>query len=209
MSLYSVYLISIDGRPIVAEIFENHPNLFEKHLFCRLIATLQSKVYELIRNGIDIIRINDINYHLKYFEKFHVVIACELANLDRHTLDRIGRSFIKDYKKNFANWSGEEKEFTDFRVKIKDIIAKSTDFNFRNPIDPSKPLDTINIYQLPKALQRTALVMATLQMGTVREIARQLDEETDIVQGYLTILQQEGYVGVIDRGARSMYFAIS
>ncbi|MHA2029721.1 MAG: hypothetical protein ACW99Q_10050 [Candidatus Kariarchaeaceae archaeon] len=46
-------------------------------------------------------------------------------------------------------------------------------------------------------------------MGTVREIARQVGAEPNIVQSYLLILQEEGYVGVIEKGSRSMYFATS
>ncbi|MHA2253383.1 MAG: hypothetical protein ACXAD7_23705, partial [Candidatus Kariarchaeaceae archaeon] len=115
----------------------------------------------------------------------------------------------KSFSDNLQDWNGEKSQFDNFKKVIRRIIRERSQYGFSHPVDPIKPLDTAAIFHLPKVLQQTALVITTLQMGTVREIARQLDEEPSIVKGYLTILEQEGYVGVIERGSRSMYYATS
>ncbi|MHA2403944.1 MAG: hypothetical protein ACXADH_13195, partial [Candidatus Kariarchaeaceae archaeon] len=153
--------------------------------------------------AVELVRIMGLNYHFRYFEKFILTLISDEEPLGS-ILDKIGATFGLDYAKELEEWDGKQKQFTKFHKDLKGIIEYAT-----HAIDPSKELDIVAIYNLPKALQQTALVISTLQMGTVREIARQVGAEPNIVQSYLLILQEEGYVGVIEKGSRSMYFATS
>lgn len=204
MTLNAIYLISIDGKPLFTEIFENRQAMLEDLQLSNLLVTLNSGIIEDI--VIEMVMINGINYYFRNFEKFHIVAVSD-EDLLSSILDKIGASFLLEYEKELDDWDGDQNKFRKFSKEVKRIIEYISQFGFTESLDPSKSLDTVAIYHLPKALQQTALVMATLQMGTIREIARQLDENPDVVRGYLSILQQEGYVGVIERGARSMYFA--
>ena len=203
MTLFALYIESHDGHPMFTEIFEEHQSLIDSSEFSPLLANIILKLRETHGYRIEMMRIKGLNYHFRYYEKFILTVISDEEPLGS-ILDKIGAIFGLDYADALEDWDGNQEQFAKFHQNLKKII----DYAY-HAIDPSKELDTIAIYNLPKALQQTALVISTLQMGTVREIARQVGAEPNMVQSYLLILQEEGYVGVIEKGSRSMYFATS
>lgn len=208
---YAVLLISNDGRPLLTETFQTHDNMPDNTLLSGLLATIQilSKDLTGSEGAAEKFQLRGLIYHLRSFGDFQVVISSSSESPPIESMDKIGWRFIKKYGEKIDQWKGNQSVFSEFGDEIQSIIKKTFFVDSSKLLDSSKKLDTISIFQLPKHLQQTALVLSTIQSGTAIDIARQLGEELDIIEEYLLLLQKQGYVGIYEKEGKQHYFTIS
>jgi hypothetical protein len=143
-------------------------------------------------------------YHIRNYGDFMVVIVTDADSTPAKILDSIGWRFMRQFGEELDRWTGNQTMFEGFRKTISSIVSKHIDE--MRAVDPNKRLDTAAIFELPKELQSTALVITSLEKATSQEIADEVSHDVETVEKYLDQLQTEGYIGVRDEDGKTLYF---
>ncbi|MHA2092620.1 MAG: hypothetical protein ACW98K_17375 [Candidatus Kariarchaeaceae archaeon] len=206
MILYAVYVITNDGREILSEIFQSPENVPNQSILSGLLSAFQSMSDEITKKegSAEKLSLSGLIYHIRNYGDFMVVIVTDADSAPAKILDSIGWRFMRQFGEELDRWTGNQTMFEGFRGTISEIVSKHIDE--MRAVDPNKRLDTTAIFELPKELQSTALVIASLEKATSQEIADEVSHDVETVEKYLDLLHMEGYIGVRDEDGKTLYF---
>ncbi|MHA2253189.1 MAG: hypothetical protein ACXAD7_22700 [Candidatus Kariarchaeaceae archaeon] len=206
MILYAAYIITIDGREILSEIFQSPENVPNQSILSGLLSAFSYMSQDLTQQegAAEKLSLSGLIYHIRNYGDFMVVIVTDADNAPSKILDSIGWRFLQDYGEELDSWRGNQTIFEDFRGIIDDIVHKYIDES--RSVDPSKKLDTASIYHLPKEIQATALAITTLETASIAEVAEEVQIDPTIVGEYLQTLHKDGYIGVRQKDEGLVYF---
>lgn len=206
--LYAVYVITIDGREIISEIYQAPENIPNQAILSGLLTAFQYMSEDLTqqKGAAEKLNLSGLIYHLRNYGDFMVVIVTNADNAPAKILDNIGWRFLQDYGEELDQWKGNQTIFEDFRDIIHNIVHKYIDSS--RTVDPNKKLDTATIFTLPKEIQSTALAIATLEKATISEVAEEIQGDPSKVEENLLILHKDGYIGkrVRDKDGEQYFF---
>ena len=93
MIIYAVYIISIDGLPIVSEKFQSAESIPNEVLLAGLFTAIQGVMSEVThqRANLDSINVDNLSYHFKSFGKFQLVLVTNLSATPKNILQKLSR----------------------------------------------------------------------------------------------------------------------
>ena len=140
MIIYAVYIISIDGLPIVSEKFQSAESIPNEVLLAGLFTAIQGVMSEVThqRASLDSINVDNLSYHFKSFGKFQLVLVTNLSATPKNILQKLGFRFMKDYGEQLMNNNMNRIEFEPFIQTINEIINEETITDSSKLINPRK-----------------------------------------------------------------------
>ena len=212
MLVYSTFLISLDGRPMVHATFQREDTVPNVVLLAGMLASIQYLSEELsgVRGAAEQFTMRGITYHMKTFEQFIVVVVTNSRYDFTNLASDIGWSFLSQFGEQIDQWDSTEEYFLPFVASIQRIVKKSGYVDITRSVDPTKRLDTVTIFDLPPSLQQAAMALVTLVKASLEEISEYLEIDEDLITGTLNFLQSEGYVGIIEeKDGQLKYYVIT
>jgi len=207
MIIYAVYIITTDGRTLLAETF--HENIPNDILLGGLLTALQNMATEITKSKSEMktIEIEGLCYHIRSFGLIRIVLVTNLPRSPEDFLQKLGLRFIKQYGETLIDWDSNLNVFLPFKDTIKEIMKIGTTIDGSKSIIPSKKLSPTEIFSLPHQLQATALAIVSLERGTIQEIANETEEESlQIIKGNLSSLLEKGFIGKTKANEEEIYF---
>ena len=206
MIVYAVYIITTDGRTIVAETF--HENIPNDILLGGLLTALQNMATEITKSKSEMktIEIEGLCYHIRSFGLIRIVLVTNLPRSPDDFLQTLGLRFMKQYGETLIDWDSNLDTFMPFKDTIKEIIEHGTTTDGSKSIIPSKKLSPSEIFSLPHHLQATALTIISLERGTIQEIADETDESVQSAESNLSSLLDLGFIGKTKTNEIEIYF---
>ncbi|MHA1946047.1 MAG: hypothetical protein ACXAC6_13565 [Candidatus Hodarchaeales archaeon] len=195
---YAVYVISMDGRPIVSEKFQSAKNIPDDTLLAGLLTAVQGVAAEITKKDdaeINSIMIDNLSYHFKSFGQYQIVLVTDLHESPENILQKIGLRFMKEYGEILLNGSFDQKKYRPFINSINEIVKEELITDDAKMINPTKKFSSGELYQLPEELQPTALAMISLKEGNAEQIAEESGKNLKETEEYLEKLQQIGLIG--------------
>jgi hypothetical protein len=195
---YAVYVISMDGRPIISEKFQSAQSIPDETLLAGLLTAVQGVASEMSKKEdaeINSIMIDSLSYHFKSFGQYQVVLVTDLPESPDTILQKIGLRFMKEYGETLLNGSLDRKKFIPFIASINEIVKEEMITDDAKMINPTKKFSTGELYQLPEELQPTALAMISLKEGNVQQIAEESGKNLKETLWHLEKLQEIGLIG--------------
>ena len=197
MIAYAVYVISMDGRPLVSETFQSVETIPNEMLLAGLMTALQGVATELSqgKSGLKSIKIDNLSYHFKSFGQYQIVLVTDLPETPENILHRLGIQFMKDFGEQLIKDSLDLNTFQPFSDTINEIVREELTIDNSKMIIPTKKFSSGELYQLPSHLQPTALAMIALKEGNVEEIASESEKSIEDTVDNLESLQNMGLIG--------------
>ncbi len=197
MIAYAVYVISMDGRPLVSETFQSAETIPNEMLLAGLMTALQGVATELSqgKSGLKSIKIDNLSYHFKSFGQYQIVLVTDLPETPENVLHRLGIQFMKDFGEQLIKDSLDLNTFQPFSDTINEIVREELTIDNSKMIIPTKKFSSGELYQLPSHLQPTALAMIALKEGNVEEIASESEKSIEDTVNNLESLQDMGLIG--------------
>ena len=197
MIAYAVYVISMDGRPLVSETFQSVETIPNEMLLAGLMTALQGVATELSqgKSGLKSIKIDNLSYHFKSFGQYQIVLVTDLPETPENILHRLGIQFMKDFGEQLIKDSLDLNTFQPFSDTINEIVREELTIDNSKMIIPTKKFSSGELYQLPSHLQPTALAMIALKEGNVEEIASESEKSIEDTVDNLESLQDMGLIG--------------
>ena len=152
------------------------------------------------------IEIEGLSYHIRSFGFFRLVLVTDVPKTPEDIIQMVGFRFIKQYGEVLMDWDSNLSIFAPFHDTIREIIQTETSTVDSKSIRPSKKLSTVEIFQLPSHLQKTALAMISLEQGTIAEISKESGEKTHTVRKNIATLQKMGFIGKRKKKRSVTYF---
>ncbi|MCY3413463.1 MAG: hypothetical protein INQ03_17615 [Candidatus Heimdallarchaeota archaeon] len=158
------------------------------------------------QNSAEKMVLSGITYHLKYFANFSVVIVADDDDTPTRLLNKVGWGFLKDYGTILDKWTGRLNEFDPFRPKVDRIVKSMSKVDETNSIKPTKKLDIVKVFKLPKDMKNVAKSIIFFQDATVEEVSEHSGEDKETVTEKLKKLQDEGFIGTYQKDNETYYF---
>jgi hypothetical protein len=208
MIAYAVYVISMDGRPLVSEAFQSAETIPNEMLLAGLMTALQGVASELSqgKSGLKNIKIDNLSYHFKSFGQYQIVLVTDLSKTPENVLHRLGLQFMKDFGEELINDSLDLNTFQPFVDSINKIVREELTIDESKMIVPTKKFSSGELYQLSSSLQSTALAMIALKEGSLEEIASESEKSINDTVKNLEALQEMGLIGKKVTDDRTCYF---
>ncbi|MHA2173242.1 MAG: hypothetical protein ACXACP_01165 [Candidatus Hodarchaeales archaeon] len=195
---YAVYVISMDGRPIVSEKFQSAKTIPDETLLAGLLTAVQGVASEMTKNDeaeINSIMIDNLSYHFKSFGQYQIVLVTDLPESPENILQKLGLRFMKEFGETLLNGSFDQKRFMPFITSINEIVKEEMITDDTKMINPTKKFSSGELYQLSEELQPTALAMISLKEGNAEQIAEESGKNLKETKAFLEELQQLGLIG--------------
>ncbi|MHA1978213.1 MAG: hypothetical protein ACW98F_14730 [Candidatus Hodarchaeales archaeon] len=205
---YAVYVISMDGRPIVSEKFQSAKTIPNETLLAGLLTAVQGVASEITKKAdaeINSIMIDNLSYHFKSFGQYQIVLVTDLPESPENLLQKLGLSFMKDFGETLLEGSFDQEKFVPFITSINEIVKEELITDDTKMINPTKKFSSGELYQLPEELQPTALAMISLKEGNVEQIAEESGKDLIETERHLEKLQEIGLIGK-KLGDHPLYF---
>ena len=124
MIAYAVYVISIDGRPIVSEKFQSADSIPNEMLLGGLFTALQGVAEEMTKNESELksIEIENLSYHFKSFGYYRIILVTNLPETPDTIIQKLGLSFMKDFGEQLMDGFAETHPYRPFKKTINEII---------------------------------------------------------------------------------------
>jgi len=206
--IYAVYIISIDGLPIVSEKFQSAESIPNEVLLAGLFTAIQGVMSEVThkRAKLDSINVDNLSYHFKSFGKFQLVLVTNLSATPNNILQRLGFRFMKDYGEQLMDDKPNRLLFEPFVQTINEIINEETKTDSSRLINPTKKFSPKELYKLPQEVRIVALSMITLKEGNIDQIASESKISKGEAKHHLQTLQNLGFIGKKITQDDSFYF---
>lgn len=198
MIAYAAYIISTDGRPFVSKKFQSAESIPDDLLLGGLFTAIQHVTKDIIgkESEIESMKIKNFSYHFKSFGFFRVVIVTDQQISPETTLNKLGWRFMKQYGENIVDIGViNDNEFQSFKNVIQEIIIEDFNLDEANLINPTKKLNTEELYLLQSPTQKTAVALIGLVEGTIYEIAQESGLSLEETLNHIRLLQEKGFVG--------------
>ncbi len=207
MIAYAVYVITDDGRTVLAETF--HENVPNDILLGGLVTALQAMAAEMTQSKSEMktIEIQGLCYHIRSFGLIRIVLVSNLPRTPDDILQALGLRFMKQYGEALLDWDSNLNVFLPFKDTIQEIMEQRTTVDGSRSIIPSKKLSPSEIFNLPHHLQATALATISLERATIQEIAQETEEKSlQTAQTNLSSLLELGFIGKTKKKEKYIYF---
>ena len=208
MIIYAVYIISIDGLPIVSEKFQSADSIPNEVLLAGLFTAIQGVMSEVThkRAKLDRINVDNLSYHFKSFGKFQLVLVTNLSATPNNILQRLGFRFMKDHGEQLMEDNPNRLVFEPFIQTINEIINEETKTDSSRLINPTKKFSPKELYKLPQEVRIVALSMIALKEGNIDQIASESSVSKAEAKHHLQTLQNMGFIGKKITQDDSFYF---
>ena len=213
MIVYGVYIITDDGRTILAENFQSTENLPNEVLLGGVLTALQHMASEMTRSHSEMKRVvvEGLTYHIRSYGLIRVVLITDAPRSPEGVLieamfQQLGMQFIKKYGDILADIDYNLNVFEPFRTTIREIITQDSVSDESGSIQPSKKLTTGEVFSLPHELHSTALALISLESATAEEIAKEIGIDIDLTLKNLLALQNRGFIGKKQEKGSILYF---
>ncbi len=207
MIAYAVYVITDDGRTVLAETF--HENVPNDILLGGLVTALQAMATEMTKSKSEMktIEIEGLCYHIRSFGLIRIVLVTNLPRTPDDILQALGLRFMKQYGEALLDWDSNLNAFLPFKATIQEIMEQRTTVDSSRSIIPSKKLSPSEIFNLPHHLQATALAIIALERATIQEIAQEIEEKSlQLAENNLSSLLDLGFIGKTKTKGTHVYF---
>ncbi|MHA2371039.1 MAG: hypothetical protein ACXADX_19660, partial [Candidatus Hodarchaeales archaeon] len=164
MIVYSVYITTDDGRTVLTENFQSTKALPDELLMGAFFSTLQIMAVEMTheRSLIKSIQIEGFAYHIRSFGFFNVIIATDSPEPPEDLIQILGLRFMNDFGETLVGRWSLLSTFVPFRKVLHEVIQEETTTqDDSKSIEPTKKLDSAEIFNLPHHLQATALALVS------------------------------------------------
>lgn len=193
MTVYAVYIIKDGGITILSETFLSNVDIPSSLLVGGLLGAMQSLSKDALGSEMRSIKTDGIAYHIRSFGSFQIALITDYSIKPDNIIQEIGFRFIKSYGEDLLGRSTRVDIFEPFKNVLREILSNYIDNS--KSINPSKVLNTSNVFNLPADLKPIALSLLALGEATINDIAN--DCELDVIDALEKIyqLQQGGFVG--------------
>jgi len=208
MISYAVYVISMDGRPIVSEKFQSAESIPNETLLAGLFTAIQGVASEMTqkKSEVNSIKIDNLSYHFKSFGKYQIVLVTDLSKTPENILHKLGLNFMKEYGEKLMNGFIDKSVFRPFIKTINEIVREELTTDDFKMINPSKKFSPGVLYELPANLRSIALAIIALKEGSIDQIAKESGNNLRDTEQSLQILQQMGLIGKKVADEHPVYF---
>ncbi|MHA2092004.1 MAG: hypothetical protein ACW98K_14215 [Candidatus Kariarchaeaceae archaeon] len=200
MGFIAVFVISVDSRDMVSLIYQSEVQIPDTIISAGLLTALREFTFEWEQAEREIEKsftIENLNYHVKKFGAFSVVLVDQSLNQNIRIdlTHKIGWTFLRKYGEiDLITWGGNRETFASFKENIEEILDDYIQDDFQPISQISKRLTTADIFELDQSLQPTALALLTLEMGTLADLANEIDSDVKKAEEHLQVLQSEGFI---------------
>ncbi|MHA2364182.1 MAG: hypothetical protein ACXAC7_09510 [Candidatus Hodarchaeales archaeon] len=203
MIIYAVHILSNSGIMLLSEFFQSKKSVPDVFLLGGLLTALQGVATEITSSPSEMnsFEVGGISYHIQSFAFFRIVVVTNFAESPIEIIQSLGLRFIKDYRDELVEENTNLKTYSPFIKTIREVVKEKSTIDETRTLNPTKILDTAEIFELPQELHSTALAVLTLEEGTVEQIAKEIGEQEDITTNNLVSLQKYGFIGkkIIDQ----------
>jgi hypothetical protein len=188
---------------LLSEFFQSKKSVPDVFLLGGLLTALQGVATEITSSPSEMnsFEVGGISYHIQSFAFFRIVVVTNFAESPIEIIQSLGLRFIKDYRDELVEENTNLKTYSPFIKTIREVVKEKSTIDETRTLNPTKILDTAEIFELPQELHSTALAVLTLEEGTVEQIAKEIGEQEDITTNNLVSLQKYGFIGkkIIDQ----------
>ncbi|MFX0116105.1 MAG: hypothetical protein ACFFB3_16260 [Candidatus Hodarchaeota archaeon] len=210
MIVYAVYIMTADGKTILAENFQSIEVVPDEQLLGGIISALQAVTAEITHDQSEMksIEIEGLSYHIRSFGFYRIVLVTDVLKTPEEMIQKLGMRFMKEFGEVLVDevLNVPLETFSPFKKTIYEIVTSETDTDDLKSIKPTKMLTTDEIFGLPHHLQPTALAMVSLQEGTIEEIVIESGVGQDDTTKNLEGLREMGFIGVKIREGKTTFF---
>ncbi|MFQ5980027.1 MAG: hypothetical protein ACE5OZ_17990 [Candidatus Heimdallarchaeota archaeon] len=210
MIVYAVYIVTDDGRTVLAEHFQSTDDLPDELLVGAFFSSLRIMAAEMTkkRSEIKSVQIEGFAYHIRSYGLFQVILVSDDPQAPENLIQTLGYRFMREYGEGLLdNWSllGT---FIPFKTVLHEVIQNESETIIDNSrsILPEKQLEPNEIFTLPHHLQTTALAILSLQEGTIKEIAEESRSDASRTETNLVSLREMGFIGIKETSGTRKYF---
>ncbi len=205
MIIYAIYIIKSDGRPLLCEYYQSSKDLPNERLLGGLVIALKGFSSEVLNNDINSIVVENLIYHFRSFGSYNVVLVSDLDFDPSFILEEIGYRFIKTYGELIQVKDVRLDKLLPFKETIKEIF-KAHSYDESKSINPTKILNTADIFNLPTDLQKVALTLLSLGESTIDVLSDECEQDLTSLIPKLKRLQNLGYIGQLTREEKTLFF---
>jgi hypothetical protein len=182
---------------LLSEFFQSKKSVPDVFLLGGLLTALQGVATEITSSPSEMnsFEVGGISYHIQSFAFFRIVVVTNFAESPIEIIQSLGLRFIKDYRDELVEENTNLKTYSPFIKTIREVVKEKSTIDETRTLNPTKILDTAEIFELPQELHSTALAVLTLEEGTVEQIAKEIGEQEDITTNNLVSLQKYGFIG--------------
>ncbi len=132
MEFYAVYVISSDGRPMLTEIYKRNLSIPNNVISAGLLKALEDfdinfETLDTTSLIEDCIEIDGLNYSIKKFGDFSVVLVDKILDDRKNIMNKIGIKFLRQFgESDLLNWKGNAERFDDFKTTIHTIMKQKS-----------------------------------------------------------------------------------
>ncbi|MHA2250537.1 MAG: hypothetical protein ACXAD7_09245 [Candidatus Kariarchaeaceae archaeon] len=200
MSFCAVYVISIDGRAMISQVYQSKNVIPDSIISAGLLTALYDFTSEWSTLSIEVeksFQIENLNYHIKKFGDFSVVLVDKsISETERkYIVQNIGWKFLRMFgDQDLLDWKENVDQFNGFY----DVITEILDEYFSEVSIPSsittKKLTTADIFELDQSIQSTALAMLAMEKATIKDVADEINSNMDTAESNLLKLLDLGFL---------------
>lgn len=198
ITFYAVYILSIDGRPLFGDLFRTQDSLPANIISTGLLEAM-NRVHQDLSIATDRIDHLDtqeeITYFMKKYGDISVFIASNILDSPYNIADTIAWKFLRKYgSTNFLDESDVKIPSEEISTFIQEIMEEHSEIKLVMSRQKGKILTPIAIFDLPPAIQDTAISMLTFNRASPQEIADDLAIDVELALQNLKKLEQMGYL---------------
>jgi hypothetical protein len=197
----SVYLLLPDGRCIFSKSYSG--SNIDPHLLGGLLNAFNIASQQWLKDGVrKFVSEEGMNFVIKDFSSFLVVISGFLNPEEEIILEKIGMRFLSKFGDKIERWQkgniGILKNFSEDLNKILNVSNIEIAQEKTNQKDDQKVdepyLDSLTIISLPIELQKTALTLLTLKSANLQEISNETKRDLQLEKISVEKLVDLGYI---------------
>lgn len=201
MFVDSVYLLLPDGRCIFSKSYSG--SNIDPHLLGGLLNAFNIASQQWLKDGVrKFVSEEGMNFVIKDFSSFLVVISGFLNPEEEIILEKIGMRFLSKFGDKIERWQkgniGILKNFSEDLNKILNVSNIEIAQEKTNQKDDQKVdepyLDSLTIISLPIELQKTALTLLTLKSANLQEISNETKRDLQLEKISVEKLVDLGYI---------------
>ena len=199
---YAIYIIIEDGRCAYFKPFSD--NAPPPDLVSALLTAMQGFVKEVTGSHFTELTAGPFSFTSERVGPFSVVIVSNKSEIAIEKAKYLSLRFIKRFRMDIENWSGNTIDFETFDEDIQEIIGKVDTIR----IDPSVPLDAISLLSLRPQLQSVSKALLTKGALTLPQVIELTGISPIQAENQLEELLLMGHVGKYKKEGQLYYFVV-
>lgn len=172
MSIFSIYVISEDGRCIYnQDLIPNHP---PTQLVTGLLTAVQDFVMEVTGDHMQNLTAGGYTFVFEKFGPITIAVSTSSNIGEKITtmfnIRKIGLRFMKKYGEMLDRWQGDLSVFYSFEEDIRELLGEKN--VIMKEAYPSKVLTPITLMSINKELQLTGRSLLQMGKGSPEDVAQ-------------------------------------